>query len=73
MLDDPRNVIMVCSRYNGDMESSAKVAAQAREYGHKVSRFDTFEKPLYDQVTNQWIELDAKGGKVATSQGRTLF
>ena len=72
-MDDPRNVIMVCSRYNGDMESRPETASRARQYGHKLSRFDTFEKPLYDQVTSQWISLDAKGGKVATSQGRTLF
>lgn len=73
LLDDPRNVILICSLYNGQLESDAEIAARGRNYGHKLSRFDTFEKPLYDQTIGEWVYLDDKGGKYATSSGRTLF
>ena len=62
-LDDPRNIVLICSWYNGQLESDAETARRGREYGHKLSRFDSFEKPLYDQVAGQWITLTREGKK----------
>ena len=63
VLDTLQNVIMVCSRYNGDMESDANVANQARDLGHKLSKFASPSAPLFDIVTRAWYVLDEKGNK----------
>ena len=73
LLDTPQNVILICSRYNGLLESDAKIARQGRDYGHKLSRFDTTDKPVYDQTISEWFSLTEEGEKIATSSGRTLF
>ena len=63
VLDTLQNVIMVCSRYNGDMESDAGVANQARDLGHKLSKFSSPSAPLFDNYLKKWFYLDQKGNK----------
>jgi hypothetical protein len=63
VLDTLQNVIMVCSRYNGDMESDAAVANQARDLGHKLSKFSSPSAPLFDNYLKKWFYLDQKGNK----------
>jgi hypothetical protein len=63
VLDTLQNVIMVCSRYNGDMESDAAVANQARDLGHKLSKFSAPSAPLFDNYLKKWFYLDQKGNK----------
>jgi hypothetical protein len=63
VLDTLQNVIMVCSRYNGDMESDAVVANQARDLGHKLSKFSAPLAPLFDNYQKKWFYLDEKGNK----------
>jgi hypothetical protein len=63
VLDTLQNVIMVCSRYNGDMESDANVANQARDLGHKLSKFSSPSAPLFDNYLKKWFYLDQKGNK----------
>ena len=63
VLDTLQNVIMVCSRYNGDMESDANIANQARDLGHKLSKFASPSAPLFDNYLKKWFYLDQKGNK----------
>jgi hypothetical protein len=63
VLDTLQNVILVCSRYNGDMESDANVANQARDLGHKLSKFASPSAPVFDNFLKKWFYLDEKGNK----------
>lgn len=65
-LDTLQNVIMVCSQYNGLMESDADVANQARDNGHKLSKFASPSAPVFDNVLRKWFYLDEKGDKTVT-------
>lgn len=64
--DNLQNVILVCSEYNGLMESDASVANQARDLGHKLSKFLSPSEPVFDNFSKRWYYLDTKGGKVQT-------
>lgn len=66
MADNLQNVILVCSEYNGLMESDANVANQARDLGHKLSKFLAPSEPVFDNFSKRWYYLDTKGGKVQT-------
>jgi hypothetical protein len=66
VLDTLKNVIMVCSSYNGLMESDAAVANQARDLGHKLSKFASPSAPVFDNVLKKWFDVDDKGGKTET-------
>jgi len=66
VLDTLQNVIMVCSRYNGDMESDVAVANQARDLGHKLSKFSAPSALLFDNYLKKWFALDEKGNKFET-------
>jgi hypothetical protein len=35
----------------------------ARDYGHKLSRYDSPTHPLFDMAGRKWYVLDDKGGK----------
>jgi hypothetical protein len=63
LLDGLQNVILICAQYNGAMESQANVATMARDYGHKLSRYDSPTHPLFDMAGRKWYVLDDKGGK----------
>lgn len=63
LLDTPQNLIMVCSTYNNMMESDPRTAAEARELGHKLSKYDTPSQPLFDVTEMVWYELDTKANK----------
>lgn len=63
VLDTLQNVILVCSRYNGLMESDASVANQARDLGHKLSKFASPTAPVFDNWAKKWFTLDEKGNK----------
>ncbi len=62
-LDGLDNLILVCAVYNGQMESDAEVARQARIDGHKLSRYENTDQPLFDCLQGIWYQLDAVGGK----------
>jgi hypothetical protein len=66
VLDTLQNVIMVCSRYNGEMESDAAVANQARDLGHKLSKFSAPSAAVFDNYEKKWFALDQKGNKFET-------
>lgn len=59
------NVVILCSIFNGLIESDAKAAGMAKRYGWKLSRYDNpTEKPVYDAIVGQWYLFDNKFGKV---------
>ena len=66
VLDTLQNVILVCSLYNGAMESDASVANEARDLGHKLSKFASPTAPVFDNWAKRWYCLDEKGNKYET-------
>ena len=66
VLDTLQNVILVCAQYNGAMESDAAVANQARDLGHKLSKFASPTAPVFDNWAKRWYVLDEKGNKYET-------
>jgi hypothetical protein len=66
VLDTLQNVILVCAQYNGLMESDANVANQARDNGHKLSKFLAPSEPCFDLAWRKWYYLDTKGEKHET-------
>jgi hypothetical protein len=62
-LDRLDNLILVCAVYNGQMESDAEIARQARIDGHKLSRYENTDEPVFDCLQGIWYQLDAVGGK----------
>ena len=75
LLDRLDNLMMICSYYNGAMESNAAVAENARMYGHKLSSWDDFDTPIYDECDGEWYLIDVQGGKTKTvsPHGETMF
>ena len=57
LLDTPDNLMMVCSRWNGDMESNAELAASARGWGHKLPVWESLEHPVFDRMGGWWYLL----------------
>lgn len=66
VLDTLQNVILVCAQYNGAMESDASVANEARDLGHKLSKFASPTAPVFDNWAKRWYVLDEKGNKYET-------
>lgn len=57
LLDTPDNLMTVCSRWNGDMESNAELAATARGWGHKLPVWESLEHPVFDRMGGWWYLL----------------
>jgi hypothetical protein len=55
------------------MESDANVAAQARDLGHKLSKFMSPSAPVFDKFSGKWYLLDEKGGKFVTEPPNYLI
>jgi len=52
------NVVILCSLFNGLIESDAKAAGMAKRFGWKISRYDNpREMPVYDTVAGEWYFL----------------
>lgn len=57
LLDTPDNLMMVCSLYNGQMESNWQVAASARGWNHKLPVWESLELPVFDRMGGWWYLL----------------
>jgi len=69
VLDRPANVIVMCSEVNGLIESSPDIAAQARAYGWKLSRWDSPEDtPFWDIATGTWNLIDNLYNRTTTTK-----
>ena len=62
-LDIIANLILVCSQWNGQMESDWQTANQARVWKHKLRDTDSFFEPIFDRASGVWFELDSDGTK----------
>ena len=59
LLETAANVVTLCAGYNGLIESDARAAEQAREYGWKLRPGTLPEaKAVYDMNTRRWYYLD---------------
>ena len=67
LLDTPDNLMMVCARWNGDMEANAELAATARGWGHKLPVWESLEHPVFDRVSFTWFFVLPDGGKVVST------
>jgi len=57
LLDTPDNLMMVCARWNGLMESNAKDASAATGWGHKVPAWGDTAHPVFDRLGGWWFLL----------------
>jgi hypothetical protein len=73
LLDRLDNLIMVCGLYNGAMESDSAVAMLARDLGHKLSSWQTFDSPVFDKVARLWFVLTSDGRKEITEPPQYLI
>lgn len=73
LLDVPANLLLICSQYNGAMESQSDVAAQARVHKHKLRQTDTLFEPVFDRFLGLWFILDNEGNKHAIDPGSAQF
>ena len=64
LLDIPQNLIQVCAAYNYAMEADAVVAAEAREFGHKLESWRDISDPVFDRSELTWYKLTEDGGRV---------
>jgi len=69
-LDRLDNLLLICAGYNGLMESSAAVADNAREYGHKLDSWQSLDEPVYDECDGEWYVLTEAGEKIESVPGR---
>jgi hypothetical protein len=54
----PSNIIVLCSGFNGEMESDASKAHLAVAYGWKVAGMDEpLATPVYDVTAQGWFNL----------------
>jgi hypothetical protein len=61
----PSNIVVLCSAYNGLIESNAQEARRARNNGWKLSSHqDSLFEPLWDAVDRSWWLLDDDYGRV---------
>lgn len=58
------NVIVVCSRYNQQIEDSSFWADRARSHGHKLRMgADPASVPVFNVPEQTWYVIDDAGGK----------
>jgi len=63
LLDRYDNLLMICSGYNSQMESNARVARESREFGHKLGQWDEFDSPVFDCIKVTWFVINDLGDK----------
>jgi hypothetical protein len=64
LLNSLSNLLLVCSFYNGEMESTSAVANAARGWGHKLPSWGDTSQPVFDCTQFRWWVLTADGAKV---------
>lgn len=56
---EPSNILVMCSRVNGLMESDAIVAEMAREFGWKLESWQKPEDvPVYHLLELRWFKIE---------------
>lgn len=63
--DQPSNLVVLCSLFNGLIESNAQAADFAKGYGWKLKYWqDPLKEPVYDRVSGLWFTLDDEFGRI---------
>ena len=62
-LDTLTNVILVCARWNGQLEDNAQAAALGKQYGQKLEQWQDASEPVYDASQGLWYLLSDSGDK----------
>lgn len=64
LLDRPSNLVVLCSDMNFLIESDPLKALEARQYGWKLSKWQSPEnEPVFDKRSGVWFVLDNGFGK----------
>lgn len=63
LLNQPSNLVVLCSVVNGLIESDSRWQGVAKEYGWKLERWQApDDTPVYNRILNQWVLLDNNYG-----------
>lgn len=62
-LDRLDNLILICGRWNGQLEDNAKAAALGKHYGQKLEQWQELSNPVYDSAQGLWFVLTEAGEK----------
>ena len=73
LLDRYDNLLRICAGLNYAMEADADIAADARNKGWKLSQWDSFDKPVFDNVLQKWFHLNNEGEKHEAGEDNALF
>lgn len=70
--DVPSNLVVLCSLFNGLIESNAQASLVAKEYGWKLNTWQNpLEIPVFDTQKREWHLLDDEyGTKVVKHEGK---
>lgn len=61
----PSNLVVLCSRLNGEIEASVEAIQLARKYGWKLDSWDNPEEvPVFDRMSGVWYLLDNEFGRI---------
>ena len=72
--DVPSNVIVLCSRLNGLIESDSAASQLAKRYGWKLNSWqDPLDTPVFDTQIGEWLLLDNNFSRKVVKRGRTIF
>lgn len=63
LLDHYPNLMMICSDWNGRMESYGENQEDARRWGHKLASWQDFSEPVHDRCDGLWYRLEEDGTK----------
>lgn len=58
------NLVLLCSRQNGLIESDASHRAAAIAFGWKLEQWQTVDAPVYDANLGAWFVLDSAFNRV---------
>lgn len=60
----PANLMVLCSRFNGEIESNSHAASIAKKYGWKLASWQQPEsEPIFDAISGVWYLLDNNFGR----------
>lgn len=68
--DQPSNFVLLCSLFNGLIESDAHWAQVAKRRGWKLESWqDTLKEPVFDAMSGTWFMFDDDYGRVVVGEG----
>ncbi len=70
----PANLVLICSLFNGLIESNSAAALMARQYGWKLQSWDSPEStPVHDRLTGKWYLIDNDYGRAEITEPKNLL